>query len=587
MMKKFISIATLSVFISVIFCAVTSTAAAATEEEINTAIDNGLAWLASVQDSDGPDIGAWHYETPPPEYPDCLYTDIALTSLVVLKFVEHAKKQTIDPFSPSYQYVSNVIAGYDFLFNNAVVEYDRIYFTRNATYSTGAAMMAVAASNSPTSVITTTGQLAGKTYQELLQGMMNWMEYVQQKTINKCDEGGWDYSEDMDDMNRWADQLNTGYATFGIGFASYQSPSGFGITIPADVFTRLNKYIYKVQDPQVPMEVDTYDGGSWYEPCGQMKWVNILMTGNLLYEMALVGDNLESDRVQKAISYMQNRWNDKGLQPEAEANFVYASLGWKDSYRAMFTMTKGLEKFGIGTLNIEGSNINWFEDVSNVIVTNQNVNGSFDRINPDIYEGEESTALRTAWALLTLGADIPEEAKPVQETIKSVPVDIKPYSCPNTLDVKKYRLKKHGVLHVAILGTKDFDVTQIDPASIRLEGVSPLCWFLNRRTLKYGTLKDVATPFTPSTGKEHCYEDCTIEGPDGFMDLTLKFSTQKVVAALGDVTDNECRVLKLSGNLKKEKESTPIVGEDVVVIQKKGTCRWSLTKKWWHRTRFR
>jgi len=564
MMKKIIFIVTILAFVSVIFCIVTPRASAATEEEINTAIDNGLAWFASVQDSDGSDIGAWHYETPPPEYPDYLYTDITLTALVVLKFVEHAKKQNVDPFSPSYQYVSNVTAGYEFLFNNTVVENDRIYFTRNATYCTGAAMMAVAASNTPTRVITT-GPLAGKTYQEVLQGMMNWMEYVQQKTNDKCDEGGWDYSEDMDDMSRWADQTSTGYATLGIGFASSPSPAGFGLTIPDDVLTRLNKYIEKVQDP---MDGDTYDGGSWFEPCKEWKWVNILKTGNLLYEMALVIDKLDSERVQNAISYIQNHWNDEGVQSEAAQNFVYASMGWKDSYQAMFTMTKGLEKFGIGTLNIGGSNINWFENVSNLIVTNQNEDGSFEQLNPAIWEGENSTTLRTAWALLTLGADIPE-------VTKSVPVDIKPYSCPNPLDVKKYSLRKHGVLHVAILGTKDFDVTQIDPASIRLEGVAPLRW----------SFKDVATPFTPSTGKEHCYKDCTSEGSDGFKDLTLKFCAKKLIAALGNVTDNECRVLKLTGNLKKEKGSTPIVGEDVVVIQKKGKCRWSSTKKWWHHVR--
>jgi len=566
MIKKFIFIVTILAFVSVIFCIVTPRASAATEEEINTAIDNGLLWFASVQDSDGPDIGAWHYKTPPPEYPEYLYTDVALTALVVLKFVEHAKKQNVDPLSLSYQYVSNVTAGYDFLFNNAVAENDRIYFTRNATYSTGAAMMAVAASNAPTRVIST-GPLAGKPYQEVLQGMMNWMEYVQQKTNMKCDEGGWDYSEDMDDMIRWADQTSTGYATLGIGFASAPSPAGFGITIPDDVLTRLNKYIEKVQDL---VDGDTYDGSSWFEPCRGLKWVNILKTGNLLYEMALVGDNLDSGRVQNAISYIQRHWNDEGVQPEAEANSVYASLGWKDSYQAMFTMTKGLEKFGIGTLNIGGSNINWFENVSDLIVTNQNENGSFEQLNPAIWDGEDSTTLCTAWALLTLGADIPE-------VTKSVPVDIKPYSCPNPLDVRKYSLKKYGVLHVAVLGTKDFDVTQIDPASIRLEGVAPLRWYL----------KDVATPFTPSTGKKHCYEDCTIDGTDGFKDLTLKFSAKKLIAALGNVKDNECRVLKLSGNLKKEQGSTPIVGEDVVVIQKKGTCRWSLTKKWWHRTRFR
>jgi hypothetical protein len=572
MMKKFISIATLSVFISVIFCAVTSTAAAATEEEINTAIDNGLAWLASVQD---PESGAWHYMD---DGTTDLYTDVALTALVVLKFVDRAKENGLDPFdtnpeSPTYyKYASNVIAGYNFLFYNAVDEYGRIYFTRNATYSTGTAMMAVAASNAPGRVISiiTPGQLEGKTYQEVLQGMMNWMEFAQQKNIRyACDEGGWEDSDDQEDRNQWADQKNTGYATLGIGFASAPSPAGFGLIIPDGVLTRLDTYIGNVQDP---IDGDDYDGGSWFEPCWQMKRVNILETGNLLYEMALVGDKLDSERVQNAISYIQKHWNDEGLQKEAEDNFVYSSLGWKDSYQAMFMMMKGLEKFGIGTLNIEGSNINWFENVSNVIVTNQNENGSFDRINSDIYEGEESTALRTAWALLTLEGDIPEEVKPAPEVIESVPVYIKPYSCPNP-----FYFRKHGVLLVAILGTEYFDVTQIDPSSIRLEGVAPMRW----------SLRDIATPFTPSIGKEYCYEDWATERTDGFKDLKLKFSAQKVATALGKVQNNECRIFKLTGNLKEKFGGTAIEGEDAVIIQKQGKFRWSLIKKWWHHTRFR
>ena len=52
-----------------------------------------------------------------------------------------------------------------------------------------------------------------------------------------------------------------------------------------------------------------------------------------------------------------------------------------------------------------------------------------------------------------------------------VPVDIKPTSCPNPLNPKS-----NGVVPVAILGTADFDVSQIDPASILLEGVAPLRW---------------------------------------------------------------------------------------------------------------
>jgi hypothetical protein len=132
-----------------------------------------------------------------------------------------------------------------------------------------------------------------------------------------------------------------------------------------------------------------------------------------------------------------------------------------------------------------------------------------------------------------------------------VPVDIKPTSCPNPLNTSG-----RGGLPVAILGTMDFDVTQIDPASITLEGISPSRW----------DLEDVATPFEPFMDKEDCFEDCTEEGPDGYMDLTLKFSTQEVVAALGDVSDGDCLVLMLAGDLKEEFGGTAIIGEDVVMV---------------------
>ena len=147
-----------------------------------------------------------------------------------------------------------------------------------------------------------------------------------------------------------------------------------------------------------------------------------------------------------------------------------------------------------------------------------------------------------------------EPGTPIGENIL-VPVDIKPQSCPNPLNVND-----NGVLPVAILGTEDFDVTKVDPASVRLEEVAPLRW----------ALEDVVTPFEPYTGKEDCFEDCTTKGPDDFMDLTLKFSEQEVISALGDVSDGDCLVLHLTGNLKEEYGGSPFVGEDVVLILKKG-----------------
>ncbi len=154
-------------------------------------------------------------------------------------------------------------------------------------------------------------------------------------------------------------------------------------------------------------------------------------------------------------------------------------------------------------------------------------------------------------ALNTSNNDGANCAAGVQEDVE-VQIDIKPTSCPNPLNVKS-----KGVLPVAILGTDTFDVTDIDPSTILLEGVAPLRW----------SFEDVATPY--GAIPENC-DDCTTDGPDGFMDLTLKFDKQEIVAALGEVEDGDCKVLQLTGNLKEEFGGTAIAGVDYVVILKKG-----------------
>lgn len=130
------------------------------------------------------------------------------------------------------------------------------------------------------------------------------------------------------------------------------------------------------------------------------------------------------------------------------------------------------------------------------------------------------------------------------------PVDIKPGSCPNP-----FQMKAQGVLPVAILGTASFDVNDVDPATVRLEGVAPLRY----------SLEDVAAPFEPYYGKQASM-DCTTAGPDGFVDLSLKFSHPDVAAALGAVSDREARPLTLTGMLL---DGSPFAGQDVVLILSK------------------
>jgi hypothetical protein len=147
------------------------------------------------------------------------------------------------------------------------------------------------------------------------------------------------------------------------------------------------------------------------------------------------------------------------------------------------------------------------------------------------------------------GGTILHYGEPV--AIVYVPVDIKPGSCPNPI-----RANEKGALPVAILGFEGFDAACIDPGSVELEGVSPLHW----------AMKDVATPFEPYIGKQDA-RDCTRDGLDGYIDLNLKFGTQEVIAALGEVGNGDVLVLSLTGTLKQECGGLPFEGEDVVIIR--------------------
>lgn len=127
-------------------------------------------------------------------------------------------------------------------------------------------------------------------------------------------------------------------------------------------------------------------------------------------------------------------------------------------------------------------------------------------------------------------------------------VDIKPGSCPNPLNIED-----NGILPVAILGSAGFDVFAVDPASIRLMGVAPL----------RSSYEDVAMPV--SAGAAAC--ECTQQGPDGFLDLSLKFDAQQVIAALGEVNDGDILELTLTATLD---DGTQITGKDCVRIISKG-----------------
>ena len=197
----------------------------------------------------------------------------------------------------------------------------------------------------------------------------------------------------------------------------------------------------------------------------------------------------------------------------------------------------------------------------------------------------------------------------------SVTLDIKPRSCPNPLNIGRNWELSNDVLPVAILGNENIDVMEIDPSALWLEGVPPLRW----------DYADVSTPREPGVINDSCnwlyfikcmdtsdvlvcdtiavespagsgtfdtiiqcsnsplcLEDsvftcvgedgcaCTTAGPDGYLDLIIKFEQAAIVQHL--VGRNPPRgvhteILSLFGFYR---DGTPFSASDCVRVQARG-----------------
>jgi len=330
----------LFVGILVAFTMCFSTVKAATEAEIEQAIEDGMAWLAAKQNVDG-SWGAGNYP-------------VGKTGLAVKKFEHHAIVNSINPLDPAYQYYPQVKGGLDYLFLNASTlaigmqppgdpdtdgDGIGVYFANfTVTYQTGIALMAIAESWCPDSVVDVPGSpVDGWTYYDVAVDVMNWLAFAQIDAGTW--EGSWGYG-----ANDGGDQSNSGYATLGLGFCEASAPHGFSLSVPQFVKDELNLWIDYIQ---IDVPGSQFDGGSAYYQNGDTlpgyQTVNILETGNLLFEMAWYGDNAGTERVQDAIDYIVRHWTDGGYSwPDPQ--------GWHGNYQAMFTMMKGLEAFNIFTI---------------------------------------------------------------------------------------------------------------------------------------------------------------------------------------------------------------------------------------------
>lgn len=506
---------------------------AANEGEIEASIVAGLDWLAGIQNADG----SWPGDEP-----------VARTGLAVLKFIDRAKELGKNPFEEGYQYHMQVEKGLEYIFMNAYTmpitpqpagDPDTngngigVYFVFDDwhhSYTTGICLMAIGAADACAdklgipSPIVSFGPLASWTYEDVIQDTVDYLAFGQNDA--NWERGGWGYRENWID---WSDNSNTGWVTFGLGYALTS-----GATIPQFVYDELEVWINYIQNP---VDGDWEDGGSGYT--GPWDWVNMLKTGNLLYQMALVEYPIDDLRVTAAIDYQERNWDNADWDPGWKGGD-----GWPDwsSHHATFCIMKGFEAFGIDLLDLDYDSVpefDWFDEMSTRIVETQNPDGSWF----NDHWGDE--ILSTTWALLTL-------EKVVAITRIPVFVDIKPGSWPNPININS-----QGLITVAVCGTEAFDVTTIDPVTVelyygQLGGVPPIRWAYD----------DVATPYTggPCSGHD-------LLG-DGYPDLVLKYDNQEIVDTFGLDNVGETVPLTIKGQLHEEYSGTPIVGNDCVLIRK-------------------
>ena len=130
------------------------------------------------------------------------------------------------------------------------------------------------------------------------------------------------------------------------------------------------------------------------------------------------------------------------------------------------------------------------------------------------------------------GAYNPDEGE-TDATVIEVTIDIKPGSNPNC-----FNNDGHGVIPLAILGSADFDCTQIDPSTCTLSGLTLKIAGKSNKLMAH--IEDVNN--------------------DGFDDLVLQIEDQDGAFQVGESEAT------LTGNLYKAYGGTPIQGTDSICI---------------------
>jgi len=295
---------------------------AATEEAKQTAIDNGLAYLAGTQAGDG----SWYLNN---------NGTVAATASAALAFIEEG-------YTPGdgSAYDGVVTKAVNYVFNQATADgpggmyfnpgnYDRSIYT---TGIVAPMVYALGQAKGPGTVVGAgSGAINTGTYTDAMQKIMNWYTWGQNDT--GWAEGGWGYHPNSGTSDNSTAQWGTLPFLYG---------NSWGLTTPQSVKDGLETWTNYVQNP---VNGDWMDGGSGYN--NNSSYVNMSKTGGMLLEFGVIGKGIGDGDVQAALAFM----NQPGIWNAGPSGTWYGNLNHP---YAMWAAYKGLQYYGLMETNTDG-----------------------------------------------------------------------------------------------------------------------------------------------------------------------------------------------------------------------------------------
>lgn len=328
-------------------------ASAATQAQIDASFQSGLAWLVTQQQGDG----SWAQSRP-----------IGTTALCLGVLGHDAEREGLSPLDPVYTHSSRMQNGLNYIFSQAYHDAanQRVWFG-NATessadnYVIGPSLMAIVLSATPDRVVNVPGGSAvdGLTYLQVAQRIVNFLVHHQIK--DGAGRGSWYYTP----ASQTGDLSISGWITLGLGYARDR----FGIELPQTMINHISAGVDLMQQTADANRWD-YGGAGYTSSGGYSNWINSHKVGHLLYILYLVGDDATSLRVQRSVGFLERHWN----SPTSGSSGGQSDPGWRGnppsllpSYIGTVTVMKGLVAHAYEELQVNGSSLDWFDDMTTVL----------------------------------------------------------------------------------------------------------------------------------------------------------------------------------------------------------------------------